>query len=80
MDVDRPPRFVFREIVRLVTATGDERDAVDEPCDVPLVGQEVVVQGAVPTTTEDGWLIRLGCIGKRSLRISGTGARQHGRY
>jgi hypothetical protein len=40
-----------------VTATGDERDAVDEPCDVPLVGQEVVVQGAVPTRTEDGWLI-----------------------
>jgi hypothetical protein len=55
--VERPPRFVPHEIVRIATATGRERDLwFDEPFDAKaVVGQEAVVQGAMP----DGehWLI-----------------------
>ena len=53
-----PPRFEFGEIVRVVAATGQERDGLGEPFDArDLIGQEVSVQGATPTAAQDGWII-----------------------
>jgi hypothetical protein len=54
--MERSPRFVPHEIVRIAAATGRERDFFDEPFDAgSVVGQEAVVQGAMPDG--NGWVI-----------------------
>jgi hypothetical protein len=55
---NHPPKFVHGEVARVVTATGDERDASDEPLDAQfLIDHEVIVLGAQPTAAQDGWTI-----------------------
>jgi hypothetical protein len=54
----RPPRFLYSEVVRVVGSTG--REVGDDGVSVDgagLVGAELVVGDAVPTSERDGWLI-----------------------
>jgi hypothetical protein len=53
-----PPKFLYSEVVRVVACTGDEVFDDGEPADAAaLVGDELVVGRALPTTERDGWLI-----------------------
>lgn len=56
--MERPPKFVPHEVVRVVAATGRERDENDDPFDATSeIGREAVVQGAVPDG--EGWMLRV---------------------
>jgi hypothetical protein len=54
----RPPEFAYGELVRIVEVTGEVHAFSDLPIDPgSLLGREVVVEGAAPTTDRDGWVI-----------------------
>jgi hypothetical protein len=55
-----PPRFVWREVVRIVSISGDETHGDGEPVDgQALIGAEGTVFGACPRSDRRGWLIEV---------------------
>jgi len=63
----RPPRFLYLDVVRVLASTGLEVGYEGYPVDVTgVVGEELVVEDAVPAAERDGWLIAV-------RRFEGTG-------
>lgn len=65
---DRPPRFLRCEVVRVVEATGNETDDLDDP--IPrdtLTGALGTVEGAFPDGSGDAWMLAVHVDGLRSI-------------